>query len=99
MIRLPLGPIVSISDKFSINDMFISHSPQFRPIGALLGGLSRPQPISDHFYERLELSWLAFQCLMCVACGNSCLEYLVYSCIRLTIISIDDGFRGTNYYR
>jgi hypothetical protein len=56
-IHLPLGPIVSISDKFSINDMFmISHSPQFRPIGALLGELSRPQPISDTFYERLKLS-------------------------------------------
>jgi hypothetical protein len=64
----PIGPIVSISDKFSMNDMFmISHGPQFRPIGALLAGLSRLQPIRDSFYERLELSWLAFQCLMCVA--------------------------------
>jgi hypothetical protein len=45
----------------------ISHGPQFLPIKALLGGLSRPQPISDPFYERLELSWPFFQCLMCVA--------------------------------
>jgi hypothetical protein len=67
-ILLPGGPIVSISDTFSINDMFmISHGPQFQPIGALLGGLSRPQPITDPFYEPLELGWLAFQCLMCVA--------------------------------
>jgi hypothetical protein len=67
-IHLAKGPIVSISDKFSISDMFmLSHGPQFRPIGALLGGLSRPQPISDPFYECLELSWLAFQCLVSVA--------------------------------
>jgi hypothetical protein len=45
----------------------ISHGPQFRPIGALLGGLSRPQPMNDPFHERLELSWFAFQSLMCVA--------------------------------
>jgi hypothetical protein len=60
-----IGPIVSISDKFSINGLFmISHGPQFQPVGALLGGLSRPQPISDPFYERLDLSWVALQCLM-----------------------------------
>jgi hypothetical protein len=75
-----LPPIVSISDKFSINDMFMmSHGTQFRSIRALLRGLGRPQPISDPFYERLELSWLAYQCLMCDACGNRSLEYLVYS--------------------
>jgi hypothetical protein len=99
-IRLAQGPIVSISDKFSINDMFIKpHGPQFRPIGTLLGGLSRPHPISDHFYKRLALIWLAFQCLMCVACGNSSQTLACISYIRLTIISINDGFRGTNYYR
>jgi hypothetical protein len=60
-IRLPQDPIVSISDTFSINDMFMtSHGLQFRPIEALLCGLNRPQPISYPFYERLELSWLAF---------------------------------------
>jgi hypothetical protein len=41
----------------------ISHGPQFRPIGAPRW----TQPISDPFYERLERSWLAFQCLMRVA--------------------------------
>jgi hypothetical protein len=82
-IRLSLGPIVSISDKCSINDMLMMiHGTQFRPIG----GLSRPQQISDLFYERLELSWLTFQWLMCVACGNSCLEYLAFSYIQLMII-------------
>jgi hypothetical protein len=58
---LTLGPIVSISDSFSINDMFmISHGSQFRPIGALLGGLSKLHPVSDPFYERLGRSWLCF---------------------------------------
>jgi hypothetical protein len=41
MIRLPEGPIVSITDKFLINDMFISHGPQFRQVGALMGGLKQ----------------------------------------------------------
>jgi hypothetical protein len=95
-IRLPQDPIVSISDKFLINNMFtISHGPQFRPVGALLGGLSRPQPISDHFEECLELSWVAFQCLII-------LEWIkpltLISYIPLTIISINNGFRGINYY-
>jgi hypothetical protein len=85
-------PVVSISGSFSINGMFmISHGPQFRPVGALLGGLSRPQPISDPFYERFERSWLAFQCLKRVA-------FNMYF-VRLTIISINDDFSGTNYYR
>jgi hypothetical protein len=53
----------------------ISHGPQFRQIGALLGGLSRPQPISDTFYERLELSCLALRYLMCVAFNM----YFIYS--------------------
>jgi hypothetical protein len=60
------------------NTFMISHGPQIRSIKAFLGGLSRPQPISDPFYERLELSCLAFQCLRWVACGNSSLEYFVY---------------------
>jgi hypothetical protein len=41
----------------------------------LLFGLSRNQPISDSFYERLDLSWLPFQCLMCVAFNM----YFLYS--------------------
>jgi hypothetical protein len=53
----------------------ISHGPQFQPIGALLGELSRPQPISDPFYERLELSWLPFQCLICISFNM----YFLYS--------------------
>jgi hypothetical protein len=72
---LPIGPIVSIKVKFSINDTFISYGPQFWPIRALVGGHSRPQPISNPFYENLELSWLAFQCLMCIAFNM----YFLYS--------------------
>jgi hypothetical protein len=62
-------PIGSHDNKFSINDVFMmSHGPQFWPVGAFLGGLSRPQPVSDDpFYDCLGLSWLPFQCLMCVA--------------------------------
>jgi hypothetical protein len=33
-------------------------------------------------YKRLELSWLAFQCSMCVGSGDSCLEYTVFFCLE-----------------
>jgi hypothetical protein len=68
-------PLFLLAINFRLTICWWKHGPQFRPIGALLGGLSRPQPISDPFYERLELSWLAFQCLMCVAFNM----YFLYS--------------------
>jgi hypothetical protein len=58
-IRLEWGPIISINDTF-----WISQGSQLWPVGELLSGLGRPQPISGALYERLKISWLAFQCLM-----------------------------------
>jgi hypothetical protein len=37
-----------------------------------LEGLS---PLATPFFERLEISWLASQRLICGACGNNSVEY------------------------
>lgn len=53
------------------------------------------------FYEPLEFSWLAFQCLKYVACGNSSLMYLLLSLTEMRLLTMapkakkDDKARNT----
>jgi hypothetical protein len=51
--------------------------PQISVNQSAQSGLSSGQS-ARLFYKRLELSWLVFQCFMCVGSGDSCLEYVVF---------------------
>jgi hypothetical protein len=61
----------------------ISHGPQFRPIGALLGGLSKSATPFMSVWSSADLPF-SVRC----ALPLTCISY-----IRLTIISVNDGFR------